>query len=82
MNYIVPELYNGCYIEWGFYKTVQGEAPPIIPVPTTYFVLQIPNEKNPIDEDISTGLFDNTLWLDNKKWDDDHYYYDTWNVEA
>lgn len=82
MNYLMDNLYGGFYLIDGIYRGNYGGGPPTPPIPATYFVLQAPNDNNPIDSDVQAIKYKNTVWLDNKVWNDDQYYYDVWNLET
>lgn len=69
------------YIIENFYR-LGGNLPPPPPVEKTYWVLQTPDENNPIDRDVTGTVVKNTLWKDFEHWDDDKYWFDTWNLEV
>lgn len=78
----MDNLYSGFYLIDGIYRGNYGGGPPSPPIPSTYFVLQVPNKNNPIDSVVIATKYENTFWLDNKIWNDDQYYYDVWNLES
>lgn len=69
------------YIIENFYR-LGGNLPPSPPPVRTYWVLQTPDDNNPIDREVIGTVYRDTIWKDFEHWDDNKYWFDTWNLEV